>query len=328
MIKEQENMPFFSIGIPVYNAAQHLINTIKSIQMQNYINFEVICIDDGSTDDSFQILQHLRKVDARIKVFQNEVNKGIAFTRKRISNKARGKYFLWVDADDEMLPSCLQNLYSFYCDAKNENVILIQNADIYYNNKNHILYSFQDGYRDTYDIRLKMMLSNGIKSYPWTIVGKTSFFSSVRYPDNPQKYVDDQLISYRYLDNAESVYFMNKIHYRHILYDMSDSHSPLFYKRLFETYLLLSKEDNDLNEIVSASLEQMAYLNIGLYYAKTFKKTKDVANRINFCNMIKERRHSTRLRANLLGRKEKIQYYWMIFFPSLFFEYYSRREML
>ena len=213
MIIEQENMPFFSIGIPVYNAARHLINTIKSIRMQNFNNFEVICIDDGSTDDSFEILQHLREVDARIKVFQNEVNKGIAFTRKRISNKARGKYFLWVDADDEMLPSCLQNLYSFYSDAKNENVIVIQNANIYYNNKNHILYSFQDGYRDTYDIRLKMMLSNGIKSYPWTIVGKTSFFSSVRYPDNPQKYVDDQLISYRYLDNAESVYFMNKIHY-------------------------------------------------------------------------------------------------------------------
>lgn len=94
-------MIFFSVIIPTYNRSKLIIETINSVLSQNYPHFEVIIVDDGSTDDTAQIIQHLYGTDPRVRYFykQNE-ERGAA--RNFGMEKAKGDYAVIFDSDDWM----------------------------------------------------------------------------------------------------------------------------------------------------------------------------------------------------------------------------------
>ena len=92
-------MDKISVIIPVYNAENYLKECLNSICNQTYKNLEIICINDGSIDDSLQILEEFSKEDKRIKVFSQE-NQGTSVARNKGLELACGKYVAFVDADD------------------------------------------------------------------------------------------------------------------------------------------------------------------------------------------------------------------------------------
>ncbi|CAM3223427.1 glycosyltransferase family 2 protein [Lentilactobacillus buchneri] len=91
--------PMISVIVPVYNLEKYVRQTIKSILQQNYRNFEVIIVNDGSTDNSLSILQELKKNDPRILIF-NQVNQGQAVARNLGISHANGDYITFIDGDD------------------------------------------------------------------------------------------------------------------------------------------------------------------------------------------------------------------------------------
>ena len=92
-------MPEVSIIIPVYNNEQYIEKCIQSVLNQTFENFEVIVINDGSTDKSGEILEKLNREDSRIILIEQK-NQGVAVARNRGMNKATGKYITFVDGDD------------------------------------------------------------------------------------------------------------------------------------------------------------------------------------------------------------------------------------
>ena len=88
-----------SIIIPVYNAEKYLLRCVKSILVQTYPNFELLLINDGSTDGSKELCDSLLLKDNRIKVFHKQ-NGGASSARNYGLDKAIGKYVCFVDADD------------------------------------------------------------------------------------------------------------------------------------------------------------------------------------------------------------------------------------
>lgn len=103
-------MPEISIIIPVYNAEKYLNMTLNSVLRQTFVDFEVICINDGSTDASWKILQEFSKKDNRIKIYTQE-NSGGSIARNNGLEKARGKYIAFLDNDDIYHPQYLEILY-------------------------------------------------------------------------------------------------------------------------------------------------------------------------------------------------------------------------
>lgn len=99
-----------SIIIPVYNSFLYLAKTLDSILDQTYENFEIILIDDGSTDGSDKICDLYLKKDDRIKVYHIE-NGGVSYARNFGLKKAKGDYIAFIDNDDYISPSYLQCLY-------------------------------------------------------------------------------------------------------------------------------------------------------------------------------------------------------------------------
>lgn len=91
--------PVISIIIPVYNVEKWLNKCIDSILVQSYKNFEIILVNDGSTDKSGDICDKYSKEDNRIKVFHNK-NKGLSYSRNFGVKNSNGKYVMFVDSDD------------------------------------------------------------------------------------------------------------------------------------------------------------------------------------------------------------------------------------
>ncbi|WP_353948977.1 glycosyltransferase family 2 protein [Sporolactobacillus sp. Y61] len=101
--------PLVSIIIPVYNAENYIKNCISSILNQSYKNFEVILIDDGSTDYSKRLCEEYAKKDARIKLYHQE-NSGPSTARNLGLHLATGKYIQFVDADDSLENDAIEKL--------------------------------------------------------------------------------------------------------------------------------------------------------------------------------------------------------------------------
>ena len=103
-----------SIIIPVYNAFPFIKTCINSIATQiNAPQFEVICIDDCSTDESYSYLVSTAKSLLNLKVLRNTENKGVSFARNRGLDEAIGEYILFVDSDDALAPDTLKSCYQF-----------------------------------------------------------------------------------------------------------------------------------------------------------------------------------------------------------------------
>jgi len=97
--------------MPVYNGAKYLHESIQSILNQTYKNFELIIIDDGSTDNSIEIINSF--IDKRIKVLRNSENKGLAYTRNKAVKNSSGKYIAILDCDDIAYPERLSKQVEF-----------------------------------------------------------------------------------------------------------------------------------------------------------------------------------------------------------------------
>ena len=102
-------MKKISIIVPVYNSEKTLDVCIKSIQKQIFEDYEVIFVDDGSTDRSVRVIENYREKDERIHLFQKE-NGGVSSARNYGIREAGGKYLFFMDSDDYIPPHYLSKI--------------------------------------------------------------------------------------------------------------------------------------------------------------------------------------------------------------------------
>lgn len=117
-----------SVIMPIYNASDYLRPAMDSVIYQTLREIEIICIDDGSTDRSLEILREYQKSDDRIRIV-TETNAGPGLARNNGIGRARGEYVAFLDADDFFEPSFLETLYER---AKKDDLdVVIARYDIY-----------------------------------------------------------------------------------------------------------------------------------------------------------------------------------------------------
>lgn len=109
-------MPKISVIIPLFNKGFIISETLQSVLAQTFTDFEIIIVNDGSTDNGFEIVSKF--TDNRIKLFQQE-NKGAAAARNLGIEKATGELIAFLDADDYWFPNHLEELFKLYTDFPN-----------------------------------------------------------------------------------------------------------------------------------------------------------------------------------------------------------------
>ena len=103
------NSPHFSIITPTFNRAKYIVTAIESVLAQRFENFELIIVDDGSTDESASLIAPFAAVDKRVRYIHQE-NKGRSVARNVGIDIAKGKYVCFLDSDDFWLPNHLANI--------------------------------------------------------------------------------------------------------------------------------------------------------------------------------------------------------------------------
>ena len=98
-MQEMDETPKVSVIIPIYNQEKYLRYCLESVLLQNLQEIEVICVNDGSTDGSFEILSELAWTDERMRIIDQE-NQGAGEARNTGIREARGEYVAFIDPDD------------------------------------------------------------------------------------------------------------------------------------------------------------------------------------------------------------------------------------
>lgn len=126
-------MPKVSVIVPVYNAEQYLIKCLNSILAQSFSDFELICINDGSTDNSLILLKEYAEKDKRLKII-NQENSGQSVARNKGLDIARGEYIYFVDSDDSIHEQTLEIMYKI---AEKSKCLIVATENINQLSKNH-----------------------------------------------------------------------------------------------------------------------------------------------------------------------------------------------
>ena len=106
--------PKISVIIPIYNTAAYLPRCLDSILQNTYRSLEIICVNDGSTDDSAVILERYAAADSRI-IAVNQENAGVSAARNTGLDMATGDFIAFVDSDDWVHPQYFEILIQFTC---------------------------------------------------------------------------------------------------------------------------------------------------------------------------------------------------------------------
>lgn len=109
-----ETQPYFSIILPIYNVEPYLEQCIQSVLQQDFFDYELILVNDGSTDGSGGVCDAYAAEKSNIRVVHKE-NGGLSSARNAGTEAARGRYIWWVDSDDWIEPGALRELYDVTC---------------------------------------------------------------------------------------------------------------------------------------------------------------------------------------------------------------------
>lgn len=142
-----------SIIVPAYNVQPYIERTVRSLFAQTYSSLEIIVVDDGSTDETIDVLNALQKEDSRLKIIQQE-NSGVTKARFAGIKQAHGNYIGFIDGDDyaepEMFEILLKNAIQYQADISHcgYRMIVGNRTDYYYNTGKIIQQDHQKGLHD------------------------------------------------------------------------------------------------------------------------------------------------------------------------------------
>lgn len=207
-----------SVIMPVYNTEKYLKESINCILNQTFKDIELICVDDGSTDNSLSILEEIAKKDERISVFHQE-NKGGGAARNYALTKATGKYLYFMDSDDILKENALQEFYNI-AEEKDIDFLIFQainyddEKDEYYTSKDYCMDEVADlvrdkifNYKDLNDKIFNITVTPWSKFYNRKFVNKTGaqFAEGLIFHDN--------IFFWTVLFSAKRIYFYRKCLY-------------------------------------------------------------------------------------------------------------------
>ena len=164
-----------SIIVPVFNGEKYISKTLDSILNQTLINFEILCVNDSSTDNSLQILKKYEILDNRINIFNTKNNMGIA---SKVLNHAipycTGKYIFYMSQDDLLSETCLENMYNKAVTTNADAVI----PDVYYYYENNPVQKMLIGVNGNRDIELTNREAV-LLSLNWRIAGNALWNANI-----------------------------------------------------------------------------------------------------------------------------------------------------
>ena len=307
----------FSLLVAVYNAERYLSACLDSLVGQTLRDIQIICIDDASTDNSWNILQHYAERDCRIELIRLDTNAGQAHARNEGLRRVRGRYIGFVDSDDWLSPDCLQQTLETFAQHPQTGCVLLRT-----------IYSYQDGSWKPYPMEPFTAMSGEdafVKSLTWKIHGiyvvRADIHRRFPYDESARAYSDDNTTRLHYLASTEVRCCQGTYFYRQ--HAGSTSHRISF--RRFD-YLTANRsmkrqlEQMGAAESILSLYENRRWLNLVDVYQFWFNHHSDLSDseKDKGLRMIKQSWQSIEMHRLTLRNKLKFGYipfrpFWWLF---------------
>ena len=245
--------PIFSIVIPVYNAQNTISRSIESVLLQEMQDFELILVNDGSSDNSLQICKKYENDNRKIKVIDKK-NGGVSSARNEGINNSNGEYIVFLDSDDTISPKLLTLFYKVieekHADLVFCNFAIVTNAQSIpnmvdvkgVNSKRDISSQFEELY------------NSNLLNCCW---GKCYKRKLIDYQfDSRLQLGEDFLFVLNYLKNANTVYYINQELYNYYVFSENTLSFAGGIKRLKNLYAVYDESINVLREIFTVDCYQ------------------------------------------------------------------------
>lgn len=269
---EKKSIPKFSIIVSVYNVADFIRETIESILSQTFTDFELVIVNDGSTDNSLDVIEDITDPLKRIKVLTKE-NGGLSSTRNYGLDHAQGEYVIFIDGDDYIENSTLEKCSNYFMhhdvdmifwgyDSVTENGRQIKNG----------ISKHYEAHSTTNDIVLHELANNKLNNYTWSFVTKRVVLQKIPKPIFTEGiFFEDVASTFRIVKTAQKISFLNQTLYHYVQRNGSITKTPSL--RQFKDLQLIKDmivqqlsdviSDNDLTAwkfyIDIASLQILSY---------------------------------------------------------------------
>ncbi len=258
------NNPKISVIVPIYNIGQYLSRCIDSILVQTFTNFELLLIDDGSTDNSGRICDDYAKKDNRIRVFHKK-NGGVALARQLGIENAIGEYSIHADGDDWVEANMLENMYKKIVES-NADVLI---ADFYFDKNNKSSYIRQNGHEGSSQEILKKIFRGKIFGSLWHKMIRHSLYKKFNVHFIPHiDYCEDVLVLCQILQHDVKVEFLHKAYYHydhHNAMSITCNYNQNTYKirqqYVEELINILPQDFDDIKNFVMYQIKREGFIN-------------------------------------------------------------------
>lgn len=266
--------PLISVIIPVYNVEKYLHRCLDSVIAQTYQNLEIICVDDGSIDESGRICDQYAVRDARIKVIHQE-NQGLSAARNRGLDAAEGEYIAFVDSDDYILEGMykkmLDKLLDYSVDlcvcqwqyefSDGRQVVKKKNIDpTIYGCKTSLEFA-RFLYRGNYE--------NGVVVAAWNKLYRRALLDKIRFEGRIH---EDEAFSGRIMAKNISVYVMEEQFYVYAQNGDSLTNKPFSANKFFFLDALAERRELFKSDVFIRQETELLYCNMYIEYCLRARK--------------------------------------------------------
>lgn len=232
-----------SIVIPVYNVEKYLEKCLQSVKNQTYNHFEVILVNDGSTDSSLSICEKFVNQDKRFSVLSKE-NGGLSSARNFGIKKAKGSFITFVDSDDYIVKDYLSHLVA---GIKSETSIVCSKFFLV-DEKGNLLTKKEAPKKKSEVVSIEesikiFLLQNGYDHSAWGKLYPVSFFETISFPEG--KLYEDMGTTYKLLKLASEVVFLDAYDYAYLQRPYSIMNSSFNLKKL-DIIEMVHEMENDI----------------------------------------------------------------------------------
>ena len=266
------NHPMVSVIVPVYNVSEYIEECLDSILKQTFHDFEVICVDDGSPDNSGDICEEYAGRDARIRVV-HKFNGGLSSARNSGADFATGEYFYFLDSDDMITENALEVMFSTM--KKDSLDVLFFDAITFFESKT--LEASQKVFKNNYSNRMpatgvltgvdlfdRFLQTDAFRSPVQLSVVKKDFYESNNISCYPGILHEDNLYTFQVLMIAERAMYINKELYKRRVRDDSIMTAKKTFRNFYgyfkcytEMYETLEQCDNEKErKVIEAMIDR------------------------------------------------------------------------
>ena len=272
-----DNNALVSVIVPIYKVEKYLDECVQSLVNQTYTNLEIVLLDDGSVDKTYNIAKTFAETDKRIKLLTKPNEKNLSKTRNYLLENYTGDYVVWVDSDDVLHKKYVEKLYKAITSTNADLGIvgfnlMFANVPLFRLIKSNIKVFENE------EIYSNIILNHRVGFMLWNKIFKHEIIKDIRFEDGVH-FGEDFAFVYKYLKNVKKVAYCNDKLYKYIVRPGSETTKKFSEKKMSFIYYLENLLNEETNPYIKKAISSwLAFSGVSMLFLAKKSKYNNLEN--------------------------------------------------